>query len=63
MQTHAAWTRRTAEFFVSELVYRNPTITSLRVIPTVAVYYYIFVTNSDILSAKRPEAEDNSDEI
>ena len=40
--------------------------TSLRVIPTVTSYYYIFVTNSDILCAKiwrGREGEDNSDEI
>ena len=43
-------------------------ITSLRVIPAVTLYYYIFVTNSDILCAKiwrGREGEDNSnsDEI
>ena len=30
----------------------TPSITSLRVIPTVTSYYYIFVTNSDIFCAK-----------
>ena len=41
-------------------------ITSLRVIPTVTSYCYIFVTNSDILCAKiwrGREGQDNSDEI
>ena len=43
-------------------------ITSLRVIPSVTPYYYIFVTNSDILCAKiwrgrEGEYNSNSDEI
>ena len=41
-------------------------ITSLRVIPTMTSYYYIFVTNSDILCAeiwRGRKGEYNSDEI
>ena len=41
-------------------------IISLRVIPTVTSYYYIFVTNSDILCVKiwrEREGQDNPDEI
>ena len=45
---------------------RKEQITSFRVIPTMTLYYYTFVTNSDILCAKiwrGREGEDNSDEI